>query len=583
MMISGAASGRLWLAAGALLVVFFLQVFFVSLAKSPSWDEPGHLAAGLTYLETGNFLVNPQHPPLLKELSGMSLLLSGARLPEGPPTREFLKGNPDYQWIVGSKILVTGDFERNLLRARLPLMLVAVMLAAVLFVWGRQLVGAAAALGGLFLFALDPTVIAHAGFVTMDVGCTAFMVLMLFAVWNYAQRPSALRLALCGLAIGAALTAKFTAIFLLPVVGVLLLAAVRWAPEEAGAGGKQVTGPDDLCPCGSGRKHKNCHGKARQDKAAILADFEYMPYARAAGAFLLMLAIALVVIEVVYGFHGGIGRYIAGLRLVNADHDADYLSFMAGQLRYRFPSYFAVAYLLKEPIAALVLAGLGVFQLLRARDIGILAKLFLLLPPVVLFTMHSMFAGDLGIRYIIGVLPFTCLAGGLALVWLVRSGSMAKRFVAGVLCAWSVVAAVGIYPDQLSYFNEMACLDDPGKIGLDGGSRCGTEWLDDSNVDWGQGLKQLGDWMDVNAKGRPIRLAYFGSFPPEVYGLPPQSQSLTEKDLMQVPAPGLYAVSTHLYAHTNGTIDKFRQGSVWMRITQPVALVGHAYLIYDIR
>jgi hypothetical protein len=296
-----------------------------------------------------------------------------------------------------------------------------------------------------------------------------------------------------------------------------------------------------------------------------------------------MLAIALVVIEVVYGFHGGIGRYIAGLRLVNADHDADYLSFMAGQLRYRFPSYFAVAYLLKEPIAALVLAGLGVFQLLRARDIGILAKLFLLLPPVVLFTMHSMFAGDLGIRYIIGVLPFTCLAGGLALVWLVRSGSMAKRFVAGVLCAWSVVAAVGIYPDQLSYFNEMACLDDPGKIGLDGGSRCGTEWLDDSNVDWGQGLKQLGDWMDVNAKGRPIRLAYFGSFPPEVYGLPPQSQSLTEKDLMQVPAPGLYAVSTHLYAHTNGTIDKFRQGSVWMRITQPVALVGHAYLIYDIR
>ena len=188
-MISRAAPGRLWLAAGALLVVFFLQVLFVSLAKSPSWDEPGHIAAGLTYLETGNFLVNPQHPPLLKELSGLSLMLSGARLPEGPPTREFLKGNPAYQWMVGSKILVTGDLERNLLRARLPLMLVAVMLGALIFVWGRQLMGAAAALGGLFLFALDPTVIAHSGMVTMDVGCTAFMVLMLFAVWNYVQRP----------------------------------------------------------------------------------------------------------------------------------------------------------------------------------------------------------------------------------------------------------------------------------------------------------------------------------------------------------------------------------------------------------
>jgi hypothetical protein len=177
MMILRAASGRLWLAAGALLVVLFLQVLFVSRVKSPSWDEPGHLAAGLTYLETGNFLVNPQHPPLLKELSGMALKLSGAHLPEGAPTREFLKGNADYQWIVGSKILVTGDFERNLLRARLPLMLVAVLLGALLWVWGRQLIGSAAAVGGLFLFALDPTVIAHAGFVTMDVGCSAFMVL----------------------------------------------------------------------------------------------------------------------------------------------------------------------------------------------------------------------------------------------------------------------------------------------------------------------------------------------------------------------------------------------------------------------
>ena len=435
-MISRAASGRLWLAAGALLVVFFLQVLFVSLAKSPSWDEPGHIAAGLANLETGNFLVNPQHPPLLKELSGLSLMLSGARLPEGPPTREFLKGNPDYQWMVGSKILVTGDLERNLLRARMPLMLVAVMLGALIFVWGRQLMGAAAALGGLFLFALDPTVIAHAGMVTMDVGCTAFMMLMLFAVWNYVQRPGALRLVLCGLAMGAALAAKFTAIFLLPVVGVLLLAAVRLAPRAAaGPGAKLVTAPDDLCPCGSGRKYKNCHGKTGQGKAAPLANFDYMRYGRAAGAFLLMLAIALVIIEAVYGFHGGIGRYVAGMRLVNGDHDPDYLAYMGGHLRYRFPSYFGVAYLLKEPVAALVLAGLGLFQLLRARDIGALAKLFLVLPPVVLFAIHSMFADDLGMRYIIGVLPFTCLVGGLGLAWLVRGGSVVKRCVAGVLCA----------------------------------------------------------------------------------------------------------------------------------------------------
>ena len=584
-MIPRGAPGRAWVAAGALVLVFFLQVLLVSRWKSPSWDETGHLAAGIAYLQEGNFLVNPQHPPLLKELSGLSLMLSGARLPEGPPTRELLKGNPAYQWMVGSKILVTGDFERNLLRARLPLMLVATMLAALIFIWGRQLIGAAGALGGLFLFALNPTVIAHAGFVTMDVGCSAFIVLLLFAVWNYVQRPDPLRLVLCGLAMGAALAAKFTGIFMLPVVGVLLLAAVRWGPKAAEkSGATQATAPDDQCHCGSGRKYKNCHGKASQGKAgAPAAAFDYTPYGRAAGAFLLMLAIALVVIEVVYGFHGGVGRYIEGMRLVNGDHDPNYLTYLGGHLRYRFENYFAVAYLLKEPVAALVLAALGIFLLIRSREIGLLAKLFLLLPPVVLFTIHTMFADGLGIRYIIGVLPFTCLAGGFGLAWLVRSGSIAKRCAAGVLCAWLIVAAAGIYPDQLSYFNEMACLDDPGKIGLDGGSRCGPMWLDDSNVDWGQGLKQLSDWLDVNAKGRPLHLAYFGSFPPEVYGLPPQSQNLSPMDLMRVPEPGLYAVSTHMYAHTKGMIERFRQGSVWMQITEPRATVGHAFYIYDIR
>ena len=279
---------------------FSFRFFSFSLVRSPGWDEPGHVAAGLTYVETGNFLVNPQHPPLLKELSGLALMLSGARMPTTPATREFLKGNSTYQWMVGSRILVTGDLERNLLLARLPLMLVSVMLGALVYVWGRQLIGAAAALGGLLLFALDPTVIAHAGMVTMDVGSSAFMVLMLCAVWNYLQRPQAGRLVLCGLAMGAALTAKFTAIFLLPVVGVLLLAAVRWAPgAAAGPGARQAAAPDDLCPCGSGRKHKNCHGKTSQGRTAALAAFDYLPYARAAGAFLLMLAIALLVIEAV--------------------------------------------------------------------------------------------------------------------------------------------------------------------------------------------------------------------------------------------------------------------------------------------
>src|SRR5260370_33247145 len=103
-----------------------------------------------------------------------------------------------------------------------------------------------------------------------------------------------------------------------------------------------------------------------------------------------MLAIALLVIEVVYGFHGGIGRYIAGMRLVNGDHDPDYLAYMGGHLRYRFPTYFGVAYLLNEPVAALVLAGRGCVQGLRGPAVGHCLELGVGGRPPRMHTVHIM-------------------------------------------------------------------------------------------------------------------------------------------------------------------------------------------------
>src|SRR5262249_4307277 len=68
------------LVAGGLLLAFFLvQSFSVSLRKSPVFDEPAHIAAGLSYLATGSFVANAQHPPLLKELAAFSLRIAGVR------------------------------------------------------------------------------------------------------------------------------------------------------------------------------------------------------------------------------------------------------------------------------------------------------------------------------------------------------------------------------------------------------------------------------------------------------------------------------------------------------------------------
>jgi hypothetical protein len=289
-------------------------------------------------------------------------------------------------------------------------------------------------------------------------------------------------------------------------------------------------------------------------------------------------------VEACYFFPSDPLAYLAGMRRINADHDPNYLYFMGGQLSKRFLGYFAVAWLLKEPFAAIVLATVGLVALLRSRTIAVLPKLFLLLPPAVLFVGYSIAADNLGIRYLIPILPFAYLIGGWGLAALVAAKSRWPRVAAAVLALWMVVAAAGIYPDHLSYFNELACLPSHASaIGLDGGSGCGVLWLNDHNVDWGQGLKQLQNWLARNAQGRPVRLAYFGSFPPEGYGIRAQKIDYRELVASKTPPPGLYAISAHFVATAPAAGARYAGGgAAWLRTVRPVAIVGHAFYIYDI-
>jgi hypothetical protein len=270
----------------------------------------------------------------------------------------------------------------------------------------------------------------------------------------------------------------------------------------------------------------------------------------------------------VYLSPGGLFLYATGLQRVNADHNPDYLVFLGGQLDHHFTSYFAVAWLLKEPLAALLLSAIGLFAL-RGSEYSRRVRLFLLLPPAVLFLAHTFLADNLGMRYLIPAIPYACLAGGAGAGWLISRGTWG-RVVAAALGVWIVTAAAAIYPDHLSYFNEAACLTrNPSALGLDGGTRCGPLWLDDSNVDWGQSLPQAKEWVDRNAPGQPLHLAYFGSIPPSVYGL--NAKPVAPGELDRDPEPGIYVVSAHFLA---------RAQAAWLRT--PTAIVGHSMYVYHV-
>lgn len=572
-----------------LALVFLLQIFFASRLKSPTFDEPAHIAAGLSYWQTRNIAANPQHPPLLKELSGLALLAAGVRLPDTPLVRNMETGAPGAEYTVGAELIRDQGTRRVLFWARLPFLIMSTLAGVLLFAWGRQLLGEGAACAALFLYALSPTVIAHSFLVTTDAGLAAFALLFFFALWNYLRYPSWTRMLLCGAAMGAMLATKFSAVALVPVGAALLFASLRWSPARSPGSPRAFWEHDAIhappegknapCPCGSGKKYKMCHGAMPAESAAPA----HRILARCVLIFIALCAIALIFVEACYFFPADWLTYLAGAKQVNADHDPDYLALLGGRLDHHFLLYYAAVWLLKEPLAGLMLAAIGIVELIRTRAVSPLAKLFLIVPPAVLFIGYSIAADDFGVRYLIPVLFFVYLIAGWGLRSLWERRAWWSRGAAACLCGWLAVEAAGIYPDHLSYFNELACLPSHvSEIGVDGGSRCGTLWLDDHNVDWGQGLAQLKRWLDIHEPGRPVKLAYFGSFPPDAYGFtdpPVEMQTLMAK----MPDAGLYAISAHLVARLPQLGVQFGQGEGdWLRTTKPVAIIGHAFYIYDI-
>ena len=513
-----------------MIAVFLTQLFLASTLKSPVYDETGDVAAGLSYVQTGEVRANLQHPPLLKEMAGAALWLAGVRLPASPQVGQMLASGGGER-AVGAELIAANGPDRTMFRARLPFLLLAAALGVLLYLWGRQLLGEVAALGALFLYTLDPAILGHGYLATLDVGLAAFTVLFLFALWHYLERPNTGRLICCGLTMGLMLCAKFSALFLLPVAVVLMF-----------AGRNRATRPDGSKTGG---------------------------YGALALAFVLIAAVATLVIQAVYLSPGGLFLYTTGIERVNADHNPAYLDFLGGQLQRHFASYFAVAYLLKEPLAAILLAAIGLFAL-RGKTFSRRVKLFLLLPPAVVLLAHSVFADNLGMRYIIPALPFLYLMGGAGAAWLIRQGTWG-RAVTAALGLWMLATSAGIYPDGLAYFNEAACLTtNPAAIGLDGGTRCGPLWLDESNVDWGQSLKQVKDWVDRNAQGQRVHLAYFGSMPPSAYGL--NVAPIGPDELARAPEAGIYLVSAHFVA---------RAPAAWLRT--PTAIIGHSMYVYRIK
>ncbi len=550
----------------ALLLAIFAGLALASLAdEAPTIDELDHLAAGYTYLRTGDFRFGRDHPPLMKMLAAAPLLLLELAPVEGSPgweARERPRFNTGFflhNWAAPRRMLFLG---------RLPIIAVGILTGLVVFLWGRELWGYWPGVFVLFLYAFCPNILAHTRLVTTDAGVASFTLLTLFTLWHY-RRSGRLRWAAgCGVALGAALLAKYSAI----VTAALAPALILIPPFDEGGSGRIFRrlppGSEEIprCPPPSNGRSRGLRGRPAWLGLAVI------------------LAFAAATITIGYGSPRGLAQYYQGIQEVQARFRPGARakwSFLWGEhSRTGFWNYYLLAQLWKTPVPTLLFFGWGLVVIVRDRSLWFDAA-FLLLPIVAFHAAGMLNDVNIGIRHLLPVYPFVFLICGAA-AWRLferraRSSPRDRGVrswqrlmpIAGVtvLCGWYAFGTLHASPYFLSYFNELV-----------GGPDNGIYYLDDSNIDWGQDMFRLKRYLDERHLDR-VRCAVFAPLKPDEYGI--EADPIGLRDLVWPRTGVTYCVSADylqrpwLYKKKKATV-RFE----WLQRYRPVDKVGWSIFVY---
>jgi hypothetical protein len=491
----------LWGVAATLIALQALITVFVIHRESLTFDEVDHMFAGYMMWHTGDYGLNPEHPPLVKLLATIPMLGRQLWVPTFKgrdfKAEAYLDGR---DWLARND----GDRKQLVFQMRLTAGLLALGFSIVVFLAARDLFGDWAALVALALVAFDPNTLAHSALVTTDIGVSLFFVSSIWAFYHYVRKPSWTRLILASVDAGLLLATKHSGILLAPIL--LLLIAIEVFAAQKGT---------------------------RTRTSLRLSD-----------AFCLIVALGVVVLWSFYGFRYAarpaglamsttVAHYVEPLgprtaAIVNGMASLHLLpeSYLIGLVDVKrmatfYPTfifntnyshgvwwYFPSVIAIKTTIGLLALLSLAVFAI-ASRKLRWSRELTFILVPALFYLLVAMVSNmNIGARHL---LPFYAYSFILAGAGTAALASQSRRWlvVCSVLLAAHIVSSLANFPNYMPYANEAW-----------GGSANTHTLLSDANADWGQQLFQVKAWQDQHP-GEECWFAYF-AYPevqPETYGI----------------------------------------------------------------
>jgi len=598
--------------AAVLLIVMFLLLVGSIWNNSGTMDELAHIPSGYSYITEQDYRLNPEHPPLLKSLAGLSAKLFVN--PNFPTDTKFWQDDLNGQWDQGRAFLYQSgnDADKLIFWSRFPFILLAVLFGGLLFAWVKKRFSTPTALITLILFAFSPTFLAHSPLVTTDLGAAFGFFIGIIAFVKFLEVPTWRNILLAGLALGLALLLKFSTILLLPTFGVLLIALPLVTPHLhmherfrvffRMLGKTVVVGLVALILIWAVYAyHVWNYPQERQlaDARANLTTYGYRP----------AVNFDLALIENKYT--RPLGQYLLGtLMVIQRAAGGNTAFFLGDTTNVGSRLYFPLLYLLKEPLAFHILALIALWfaakKIIRRKlsfdkqKLSLVRKWiyehqaeFASIVFIIIYWAASLRSPlNIGVRHVLPTFPFIYLLVSRQIVdwihfhelsdpqtWLGWLKNIYQMYIRAIpkfllvlfLLVWLVLNTVTIFPHFLAYYNELA-----------GGTSNGYKIAVDSNYDWGQDLKRLTEYVEENGIQK-IAIDYFGAGSPEYY----LGDKFDPWWSARGPASGWFAISASTRQGAFGTPTKGwtrnpEDSYEWLREYEPVARVGYSIFVYKL-
>jgi len=578
------------------LIIFLATVLAVTSFWDDSLivDEIPHIGAGYSYLTQKDMRLNPEHPPLAKDLAALPLL--PLKLNQDAFQTESWQKDLNGQWKFGRALIFDSGNNAELITrlVKLPMLLFFIFSAVLVFFWGKKLYGKKASLIALILFSFSPTVLAHSRFVTTDMPALFGVLSATYFFIRWLKNQNKKNFFIAGSALGIALLTKFSTFLLVPFLFALVLIYFFAFRNKLKASGLKLIARFALLVTFAFAVVWSIYGLQMINYSAE------RQYADTRDN-LLTFGNRKLAEPVIWASDKSILRPLAqyglGLLMVTQRSVGGNTTYFMGEVsRSGWRSYFPIIYLIKEPLAwwgLVLIALLGISTQVKSLKLKIksvkdwtrnhFAEVAMLLWLAIYWFVSIRSNLNIGVRHLLPIYPFAILlvSGQLArLACRIKKKIVLNScfIVLAFFLGWYIFENLSVYPYYLTYFNQLV-----------GGPRGGYEYAVDSNLDWGQDLKRLSQWVEENNISK-IEFDYFGWANPTYY-LDDRyiwASSTKYTDARDFTAnnqsDGWLAVSASFLQGSQGSPDQYKPVNyLWLKNHTPVTTIGNSIFVYRIK